>query len=129
MFSDGCTCTNNFNICFISIVCNLLPLISFLSIRITDISFETHITSLISICCRFSADQLAAPQTFGVSFIDLFFTHVGLAYLRISSFCVSVFIHELLLSMGCFFIMEDNLKQSQQPLKPKQVDDSFHVSY
>ena len=65
-----CSCTNNFNICFIHIVFNLLPLISSLSIRLIDMPLEAHVTNLTSICSRFSADQLAAPQTFGVSFTD-----------------------------------------------------------
>ena len=130
-----CSCTNNFNICFIHIVFNLLPLISSLSIRLIDMPLEAHVTNLTSICSRFSADQLAAPQTFGVSFTDqlaaphtfgvsftdLLFTHVGLAYMFLC-------IREILFPTVCLFILEDEIKQWQWFLKLKQVGDIFHVS-
>jgi hypothetical protein len=80
---------------------------------------EAHVTNLTSICSRFSAaDQLAAPQTFGVSFTDqltapqtysvsftdLLFTHVGLAYMFLC-------IREILFPTVCLFILEDEIKQ------------------
>jgi hypothetical protein len=79
---------------------------------------EEHVTNLTSICIRFSADQLAAPQTFGVSFTDqlaaphtfgvsftdLLFTHVGLAYMFLC-------IREILFPTVCLFILEDEIKQ------------------
>lgn len=131
-----CSCTNNFNICFIHIAFNLLPLISSLSTWLIDMPLEAHVTNLTSICSRFSAaDQLAAPQTFGVSFTDqltapqtysvsftdLLFTHVGLAYMFLC-------IREILFPTVCLFILEDEIKQWQWFLKLKQVGDIFHVS-